>query len=152
VQGEDVDGESMGRAVKLVAYFKSHARKAYAVMDADRGVAEARRVLACLARHPEMTQFTRRDLYQHLRRHFGRPDALDAPLKLLVEHGYLRVAGTGPAPNKPRPRTERYEVNPLWDRSAKRTQGTRNPRNPDADDPPEGELVDIGDIVYAPEE
>jgi hypothetical protein len=129
VHDADVDGESMARAIRLTDYFKAHARKVYAALDADQKVADARRVLRCLARH-RLTSFTRRDLYQHLRRHFGRPDALDAPLKVLGEHGYLRVATPASAAARRGHPTERYEVNPLWERPGDRTQGTQRSQSP----------------------
>src|SRR5947199_4536718 len=97
-------------------------------MDADPQVAAARRVLRCLARHPELHTFTRRDVYQHLRGSFERPEALDAPLGLLLDHHYLRVVPQEGVP-RPGPRTDRYEVNPLWDRreGARITQITQDP-------------------------
>jgi hypothetical protein len=110
-----VDGECVDRAARLVSYFKSHARKVYAAMDADPTVAEARRVLECLAAHPEMDDFTRRDLYQHLRYYCKRPEALDAPLRLLVEHGYLR-SYTPERAGKRGPNPVRFVVHPSWDR------------------------------------
>jgi hypothetical protein len=110
----DVGGEDMDRAARLVAYFKSHARKVYAAMDADPTVAEARRVLECLAAHPAMDDFTRRDLYQHLRYSCKSPEALDAPLRLLVEHGYLR-SYTPERATKRGPNPVRFAVHPAWD-------------------------------------
>jgi hypothetical protein len=111
----DVDGEDLERATQLVAYFKSHARKVYAAMDADPTVAEARRVLECLAANPQLDDFSRRDLYQHLRYHCKRPEALDAPLRLLVEHGYLRVF-TPERAGKRGPNPARFAIHTDWDR------------------------------------
>jgi hypothetical protein len=59
----DVDGESVRRAVELVNYFKAHARRVYAAMDADPAVKLARRLLRWLARQGGAT-FTRRDAYR----------------------------------------------------------------------------------------
>jgi hypothetical protein len=42
-QSDDVDAESMSRAVILVNYYKDHAKKVYAVMDADPQVARAKK-------------------------------------------------------------------------------------------------------------
>jgi hypothetical protein len=118
-----VNGEAMDRAAKLVGYFKAHARKVYVTMDADPCVAGARSILDCLVRNPTLDRFTRRDLYQHLRRTFKRPDALDAPLKLLVDHQYLFAIAPDRTPGKPGPCWEKFAVNPLWTR-------TRNPQDP----------------------
>jgi hypothetical protein len=145
--GEDVTGPDVLGAERLVAYFKGHARKVHALMDADPRVADARRVLRCLATNPALAEkgFSRRDLYQHLRRYFRSPEGLDAPLRLLVELRYLRSIlperGGRPGPNP-----ERFEVNPNWDRRAR----TQDPRNTQ-DRSRSGERVDSVDLVYAPE-
>jgi hypothetical protein len=141
---DPVDGESMEAAARLVAYFKSHARKVYAALDADPRVADAKRVLGCLADNPELDHFTRRDLYQHLRRYFKKPEALDPPLRLLVECGYLRPT-TPERGGRPGPNPERYQVNPRWGRGR-----THNPQDPQ-DRPPGGEPGDPGDCVYGAE-
>jgi hypothetical protein len=142
----DVDGEDMDRAARLVAYFKSHARKVYAAMDADPTVAEARRILECLAAHSELNDFTRRDVYQHLRRQCQRPEALDAPLRLLLEHGYLRARLPERAAGQTGRSAIHFEVNPRWDRSV-RTQCTQCTQNDSAD----GHSVDSVYTVYASE-
>jgi hypothetical protein len=140
----DADAESVGRAASLVAYFKSHARKVYMAMDADERLAPARRILACLARHPALITdagFTRNGVYQYLRRYFKRPEAMDSPLRLLIDHRYIRedkAEQVGPGR-----RSDRYEVNPEWDRRER----TRNPQNP-RNDPDEAEIVDSVDSVY----
>jgi hypothetical protein len=56
-----------------------------------------------------VTQFTRGELYQHLRRHLQRPGDLDQPLALLTDLRYLTLV---PGP------TRRWQVNPLWRRPA----------------------------------
>jgi hypothetical protein len=122
-----VDGESMGRAAELVAYFKSHARKVYAEMVADARAARARKVLHCLAQNPALSGdpagFSRRDLHQHLRRTFHDPAELDAPLALLTDLGYLRAVVLDRG-GRPGPNPARYVVNPLWTR----TQDSQDPR------------------------
>jgi Protein of unknown function (DUF3987) len=113
VRGEDVDGDSVTRAEQLIAYFMSHCMKVHAALETDPKIADARRILACLARNRDLSDFTRADLYQCVRRYFKRPDALDKPLDLLVDHRYLR--SYQPDPNgRPGPRFDRYVVNPLW--------------------------------------
>jgi hypothetical protein len=141
----DVDGEDLERAARLVAYFKSHARKVYAAMDADPTVAEARRVLECLGANPKLDDFTRADLYQHLRRHCRRPEALDAPLRLLEAHGYVRNY-LPPRSSKPGRLPQRYVVNPSWDRQT-RTECTGNPAIPGTG----GELLDSLYTLYGSE-
>jgi hypothetical protein len=65
----DVDAESMARGVKLVNYFKGHARKVYAALEADQQTADARRVLRWLERHPEPEVFTLSFVQQGFRNH-----------------------------------------------------------------------------------
>ena len=143
---DPVDGESLEAASRLIAYFKSHARKLYAALDADPRIAEARKVLRCLVTNPELATFTRRDLDQHLRRQFKKPEALDAPLKLLVEYGYLRCT-TAERGHKTGPTPERYEVNSDWltQMRTHRTQRTQVSGS-------EGEPVYAVYGVYASEE
>jgi hypothetical protein len=143
---DPVDGSSMAAAARLVGYFKSHARKLYAALDADPRIAEARKVLECLARNPGLSSFTRRDLYQHLRRQFRKPEALDAPLRLLVEYRYIRPVG-GERFGRPGPAPERYEISPVW-LSQMRTQRTQRTQ----DDDSEGEPVYGVYGVYGSEE
>jgi hypothetical protein len=148
IPDEEVTVHDMEGAARLIAYFKGHARKVYALMDADPRCADARRVLRCLAANRDFGKagFTRRDLYLHLRRYFNAPDALDAPLKMLVEHRYLRVE-TPERYGRPGPNPDRYHINPLWDRQPR----TQDPHDPQ-DQAGEGEPVDLVDPVYAPGE
>jgi hypothetical protein len=110
VAEQNVDGISMGRAVRLIEYFQSHARKVYAVMDLDPVIAKARYVLRWILTHPDDDRFNRRRLHQALKNHnwFQRPDDFDAPLKVLKEHGYVRsLVDHGPSAR------QEYEFNPL---------------------------------------
>jgi hypothetical protein len=108
---EDVDAESVRRAVKLVAYFKSHARKVYATMDLDEKVKDAKKVLKWMVRQRK-EQFSKRDAHNALMGTFKTADDLEGPLGLLVRHGYIRplaeLAKKGPG-RKPSPV---YEVHP----------------------------------------
>jgi hypothetical protein len=101
-------------ASRLVAYFKSHARKVYAALDADPRLAAADRLRRWLIEHPAVSRFTRRDLYQRLRRAFRQSADLEAPLELLVDLHYLHRLPGEPA----RREATCWVVNPLWARSA----------------------------------
>ena len=108
---EDVDGESMARAAKLVAYFKSHTRKVYAVMDADPRLALARRLLRHVS-HEGLKQFTRREAYRAMRGPCKTVDDIDPILALLEAHGFIRHA-PAPADNRPgRKASLVYEIHP----------------------------------------
>jgi hypothetical protein len=108
---EDVDAESVGRAVGLIDYFKSHARKVYSVMDLDAKVAQARKVLKWVVREKK-EQFSKRDAHNALMGSFKTVDELEAPLGLLVRHGYIRPQ---PQPEKKGPGRKpspAYDVHP----------------------------------------
>jgi hypothetical protein len=104
-----LDGSSLERAVQLIQYFQSHARKAYAVMDLDPVIAKARRVYDWLRSHEACVRFNRRVIQQHLRRHHWsqKPSDLDEPLQLLEQHGFVRLA-PGSSPSR-----REFEFNPL---------------------------------------
>jgi hypothetical protein len=129
--GRDVCGEIVDRAASLTDYFKAHRRRVALEIDSDPRLAEAHQVLACLARHEGMREgFTRRDLYQKLRRRFDEPEALDRPLKVLEEHGYIRqIPAEKDAKGRSVVRNPAFEVNPLWDlqERTQRTQRTQDP-------------------------
>jgi hypothetical protein len=108
----DVDGDSVKRAARLVAYFKGHARKVYAVMDADPKTTVAGRLLRRLER-AKRRRFTRREAYRAMRGTVGKIDDIDAVLDLLEKHGYIRPLpdpGTHRGPGR-RP-SPAFEVHP----------------------------------------
>jgi Protein of unknown function (DUF3987) len=118
VEGEgDIDGNTMRDAARLVGYFKSHARKVYHALDADRMVAVAGRLLRAIERHlatDARTDFSARDAHRLARPDRLKPAEVQAPLDLLSAHGYIRKmppvekAGVGRKPS------DRYEANPGW--------------------------------------
>jgi hypothetical protein len=108
----DLDGESMARAVKLVDYFKSHARKVYAIIDADPRVAAARRLLRRLVQG-KVSQFTRRNAFRAMRgAGFKTVEDIDPILSLLEEHGYIRPLQTGHDNRPGRKPSPAYETHP----------------------------------------
>ena len=119
VQDGAVDEVSVESAFRLIEYFKSHAGRVYHFMGSDPRQADARLILNWLTRHPDVTEFSRRDAHRALSRSFRTPEALDVPLWRLADHGYLRGdsvnsvnANKGPG----RKASARYFVNPLWRR------------------------------------
>jgi hypothetical protein len=114
------------RAVRLAKeYLLPHARAAFGAMGADPRFGAARKVLAHLVRHPEVTEFTRTDIWRPLRGSFPNPDELDTPLALLVTLNYLRLRTPDRPKGTPGPKPIRYRVNPLWDRTTPGTNCTR---------------------------
>src|SRR5262249_36059300 len=108
----DVDGESMRRAARLVAYFKSHARKVYAVMAIDTKMAAARRLLKWLLEN-RLEEFTRRDAYREMRGTCKTPEEIDPVLATLEQHGFIRPREDPQARRPGRKPSPVYEVNPL---------------------------------------
>jgi hypothetical protein len=121
----DVDGESVGRAERLLTYFQSHARKVYAVMGADREVEKAKRVLAWILRE-KRTEFKRWEPYEDLKSvsQFPSVDSIDEPLGLLVKHYHIRLKAVCPREGPVRSPAPTYEVSPQL------LQRPENPVNP----------------------
>jgi hypothetical protein len=115
VEAEDVDGESLDRAAALVRYFKSHARKVYAALEADSEVEDARRLLHWIARE-RRTEFKRWEVYNDVRSQgkFPRVEDLDKPLGRLCQHRFIRLQPPPERQGAGRPADPFYEVNPLW--------------------------------------
>jgi hypothetical protein len=110
-----IDAETMGRAAALVDYFEAHARRCHGRGVTDKAGRVARRLVRWLADAPGLGSFTRSQAYQQLKdkRDVRNGDALNAPLALLVDHGFVRVvpdAGGG----RPGPAPQTFAVNPLW--------------------------------------
>jgi hypothetical protein len=126
-----VHEDTVRRAVRIARdYLLPHALAAFDLMEADPKTAQAKTVLRCLCRHRELASFTRADLYQK-RRTFKSSDELEQPLKVLIDHRYLRIA-TPDSAKRTGPRTDRFEVNPLWHRegTAETTAGQAADREP----------------------
>src|SRR5262249_24069649 len=118
----------MNRAARLVAYFKSHARKVYATMEADDSVRKARRLLRWVTRGSR-TEFKRWEAFKDIQseKFFSRIEELDDPLDRLVKHRYLRLRPAAAKPLGGRPADPVYEINPLWDRRVNRVNRVTPP-------------------------
>jgi hypothetical protein len=110
----DVDAAAVEHAAELVRYFKSHARRVYAMMDADTRVKAAKKILAWIERE-RCAEFKRWHLHKDVASEglFPTPDSLDRPLELLESHGYIRQRFAEPG-RTGRPPSPSYVVNPLW--------------------------------------
>ena len=107
--GAEVGVESVEGAWRLVNYFKSQARRAYGVMNADLDVKQAARILGWIRKRNGIP-FTRSEAYSSLKnKSVSKPSDLSQPLQLLVSYGYIRRVVSGPQRGRP---AERYEVNP----------------------------------------
>ena len=140
----DIQEDTINAAVRLAEEFLvPHALTAFGAMGGDPALEGARRVLRALARWPEET-VTRRDLHRSaLKGSFPTADALDRPLALLAEHGFVRPL---PAPDRSSTRgrkpSQAFAINPLW-----HPRNPRNPRNGDG----EGENADSAENADKPE-
>lgn len=102
------------RAITLGRYLIPHALMAFSEMGADEDAERAKFILRWLERTGQ-TAFSKRDVYQGTKGTFKRIEALEAPLKLLTEHGYIRRRPDEPRAGKPgRPASPVYDVNPYF--------------------------------------
>ncbi len=122
-----INKHTVEAAWRIGEYLIPHARAAFADMGADPALEEARHILRWLARQAETTEaatVTRRDIHQGNRGRFKKAEAVDAPLSLLVEYGYLRKQARQARHGAGQPASPTYEINPLWI-----TQNAQNAQN-----------------------
>jgi hypothetical protein len=82
-------------------------------MGGDPVVENARYILRWLEEtRPE--NFTRRKLHQEMRGRFKHVQALEPPLALLIEHGFIRERTDDKHPGPGRKPSATFDVNPLW--------------------------------------
>jgi replicative DNA helicase len=116
--GLPVNEATITDAITIGRYLTDHALAVFDLMGgADPTLDDGRYLLAWIER-TEAKTFTRRELLTALPRgRFAKVDALDPPLALLVEHGYIRPLPLPERPSGPgRPASPGFEVNPLWRR------------------------------------
>ena len=66
-----------------------------------------------------MQEFSRRDLFEWSKSRVGRVEALDAPLRILADHGYIRERLVESGAKRGRPASPVFDVNPLSQKSQK---------------------------------
>jgi replicative DNA helicase len=98
-------------AIRLARYFIVHAQAAFSEMGADPAVEKALLIFDWIRRHG-LTEFSKRDAQQILKGRLFPSAELDAPLLLLVEHGYIRAQVVSARRHRGRPSGPRFEVNP----------------------------------------
>jgi replicative DNA helicase len=123
---EEYEGEisraTFDRAIYLANYFLNHTMKMFTEAELDPVVRRAGAILRWIERNRQdgfsrwrelngEIVFTQRDLHQSLNGTFRRATDLDEPLRLLVEHDYIRrvPVETKPTGRKPSPH---YQINP----------------------------------------
>jgi hypothetical protein len=116
---DKMDADTFGRAIDLVTYFESHARRCLGSGWGERKHRVAHRLIGWLARHPQKAAFTRSEAFIALKdkRDVTTGEMINDPLRVLVDFGYVRPldpTGSG----RPGPTPEAYAVNPIWVRGA----------------------------------
>ena len=109
---QPISGPTMAAAVQMGLYYLAHAQAAFGLIGADVGVELARKVWRAIAQRGVRT-ITKREVHRFGIGGVKTVDDLDAPLGLLVRHGYLRAAPVAPAGGRGRKPSLVYEVNPL---------------------------------------
>lgn len=109
--GTEIDGGSMARAIRLVDYFKSHARKVHIVMATDGKTGDARKLVHWLGKEKPAT-FAKRDAFNALRGTWSTVEEFDPVLELVEKHGYVRPVQDGDRPGPGRKPSPVYETHP----------------------------------------
>ena len=104
-----VGEDTMARAIEQARYWADHAMAAFGAMRQHAALDEARAILDWIGDHKT---FTVRELHRSMHRRFETSASLAAPLSVLDDHGYIRLADTEPGPKRPGRRTVTYEVHP----------------------------------------
>ncbi|MDQ3655793.1 MAG: DUF3987 domain-containing protein [Chloroflexota bacterium] len=94
-EGVEISADTLSRALHLATYFTEHARVMYAMMASSSSQSMAGIVLSALLSGDRTT--TKRKVHRSLqrRRGFDRANALDAPLALLEDRGWIRRERVG---------------------------------------------------------
>jgi len=119
-----VDASSMAAALEIAHWARAHALAAFSAMGADPAVSSAEVILHWIKRE-RLQDFSQRDAFNALRSRFRRADELDAPLLLLVDHGFIRLRAEEPRTGPGRKRSPVFDVNP----STHNTHNTQNTQN-----------------------
>ena len=100
-----ISRQTMLEAISIGNYFTAQALGVFDLMGADPVLEDAKILLSCIERR-QVRSFTKREIHQAVRgqKRFDKATAVDAPLNLLAERGYIRRDSSSP---------NSYEVNPL---------------------------------------
>jgi hypothetical protein len=112
----------------IADYLLAHGRVAFVEMGADPAAAAADMIRDWAVRE-KLERFSKRDAWRALRGRFGRAADLDAPLAMLVDHGYLREQEASPRASRGRKPSQVYLVYP----SGRNGHNGRNPRAPEGE-------------------
>jgi hypothetical protein len=117
---DEVDGESMDGAARLVDYFKSHARKVYAMIDADPRHREGKRALRWLANSLNSLKclkgsrvVSKSELHAGVWGGSKDVEEMGEIIRLLVRYGWLRLLLEEEKKGPGRRASPHYEVHPF---------------------------------------
>lgn len=117
-----IDEETMQCAIAIGQYAIPHARAAFFEMGANPAIGIARRIIDWIVSRG-LKSFAKRDAFNHLRGTVHQVNALEEPLRLLMEHEFIRVRPVH-RPGRGRKPSIEYDVNPKID--AHNAQNTHN--------------------------
>ena len=123
-----ISEKTFARAVLISEYLIPHAQAAYAQMGADPAVDDAKHILSWI-KTKAVLSFSKRDLFEGTKGRFKRVEALEAPLRVLVQHEFIREKPAGDRPGPGRKPSPTYEVNPA-------SHNSHNSQNPLAEGVP----------------
>lgn len=115
-----IESEAMASAIAIGKYLVQHALAAFSTMGFDERTGDAMVLLRSIKKR-ELTEFTHRDIQQHLKHsdRFSRVEKLDTALSVLVERGFIRRVEIERKQGPGRPPGPSFEVNPFLFLAAK---------------------------------
>jgi hypothetical protein len=117
----EIEVETIDRSILIGRYLLTHAQAAFAFMGTDPEIENAKQLLSWIVDH-RVSKFTKRDAWQATRGRFKKASELDAPLLLLIEHGYLAEEQPDERAGQGRKPSRSFKVNPY----AHNSQNTHN--------------------------
>lgn len=87
---EPISAETMAAATGIAEFLGAHAEAAYQAMGADESVEDAKYLWRRIAANGE-PEISKRDLFRLVRGKFKKAENMEAPLRVLVEYGYIRI-------------------------------------------------------------
>ena len=118
----EIEVETIDRSILIGIYLLTHAQAAFAFMGTDPEIENAKQLLRWIV-DQRVSKFTKRDAWQATRGRFKKASELDAPLSLLVQHGYLVADQPHERPGQGRKPSPAFNVNPYTHNSQNTHKG-----------------------------
>lgn len=120
---EPITESAMTGAIQLGEYFTEHAMAAYSLMGGAAATESARLILRWIV-DAKLESFSKRDAHSRFRSQFQQSSALDGPLSILCERGYIRKLEKPDSGGAGRPAGPVFQVSPLCTKYTKYTKPT----------------------------